>query len=157
MNAAAARKESNRPEEVRRVVVGDAEAPGPVRVLLEGEELEWHPGESLVATLMAQYFGRRGRGAFMGCREGGCGACKLHLERGVVALRFNYSKDVLEDGEREQGYFLACRARPVTDIVVRLVPRRNVFFELYGRRLREKERAAAAEGSGKPAEEVDHG
>jgi len=64
---------------------------------------------------------------------------------------------VLEDEEREQGYFLACRARPVTDIVVRLVPRRNVFFELYGRRLREKERAAAAEGSGKPAEEVDHG
>jgi len=90
MNAAA-RKESNRPEEVRRVVVGDAEAPGPVRVLLEGEQLEWHPGESLVATLMAQYFGRRGRGAFMGCREGGCGACRLHLERGVVALRFNYS------------------------------------------------------------------
>lgn len=163
MSAVPARRDESPEEaqaEVRREVrLGEGEAARPVRVRVEGEELEWHPGESLVATLMAQYFGRRGRGAFMGCREGGCGACKLELLEGVVALRRNYSKDVLEDEERERGFFLACRARPITDITVRFVPRRNVFFELYGRRLREKEeqRAAVGEGSGTQPEEVSHG
>lgn len=160
MSAEPARRE-DAPEsggEPRRgILIGEAEAERPVRVSVEGEELVWHPGESLVATLMAQYFGRRGRGAFMGCREGGCGACKLELLEGVVAMRPNYSKDVLEDEERESGRFLACRARPITDISVRFVPRRNVFFELYGRRLREKERAAVGEGSGTQPEEMSHG
>lgn len=163
MSAEPARREDAPGSEERRprrgIVVGEAEAERPVRVLVEGEELIWHPGESLVATLMARYFGRKGRGVFMGCREGGCGACKLELLEGVVAMRRNYSKDVLEDEERESGRFLACRARPITDITVRFVPRRNVFFELYGRRLREKEkeRAAVGEGSGTQPEEVSHG
>jgi len=130
-----------------RVIAGTRGAEGPVRVRIGAEVVEWRPGETLIETLMAHYYGRRGRGSFQGCRRGGCGACKLRLEEGVVALRRDHSRDVLAPEERACGLFLACRAYPLTDLAVRPVARRNLFFERYGRALARAESVSTSDRS----------
>jgi ferredoxin len=51
------------------------------------------------------------------CTMGGCGACKVKLRQGEVAME---EPNCLDPGEREQGYVLACvsRARSPIDFEV---------------------------------------
>jgi ring-1,2-phenylacetyl-CoA epoxidase subunit PaaE len=44
------------------------------------------------------------------CAMGGCGACKLELERGEVIMR---EPNCLTERERERGMVLACIANPI--------------------------------------------
>ena len=48
------------------------------------------------------------------CRNGECGECKVRLVSGNVDS-LSHTDDALSDEEKEQGYILACRARPLTD------------------------------------------
>ena len=50
------------------------------------------------------------------CEAGSCGTCKCHLEKGVAALPDTASG--LSDDEIQQGYTLACQARPRSDLVL---------------------------------------
>lgn len=46
-----------------------------------------------------------------GCKNGGCGLCKVKVEKGKYKLGL-CSKSVLPDEEKEAGYVLACRTFP---------------------------------------------
>lgn len=50
-----------------------------------------------------------------GCGTGECGSCKCKLLAGKVEMD-RYSPGALSDEERDQGLFLACRARVLTDV-----------------------------------------
>lgn len=52
-----------------------------------------------------------------GCRGGGCGRCKIFVELGEVAMG-RYSKSALTDEEREQGFYLACQAVPLSALTI---------------------------------------
>ncbi len=49
------------------------------------------------------------------CTMGGCGACKVKLVEGSVAME---EPNCLGDGEREEGYVLACVSRPTSAVRV---------------------------------------
>lgn len=49
------------------------------------------------------------------CRGGMCGRCKIKLESGEVR---QLADDGLREGEKEQGYILACSSVPKTDVVL---------------------------------------
>jgi len=49
------------------------------------------------------------------CKGGVCCTCRTKLVEGKVAMTANYA---LEDWELEQGFILACQARPLTDRVI---------------------------------------
>ena len=53
-----------------------------------------------------------------GCGTGECGTCKCRLLEGEVK-RDRHSPDALSDEEIEQGLILACRSRPLTDVMVK--------------------------------------
>ena len=55
----------------------------------------------------------------VGCRGGGCGACRVEvLEGDVEALRM--SKTHVDADEAAQGFALACRILPKSDLVIRV-------------------------------------
>lgn len=53
-----------------------------------------------------------------GCRNGRCSTCKFQVEDGEVDLG-DVSVYSLPDDERDQGWALLCRARPLTDLLIR--------------------------------------
>lgn len=53
-----------------------------------------------------------------GCGSGECGTCKCRLLEGEVK-RDRHSPDALSEEEAEHGLILACRARPLTDVMVK--------------------------------------
>ncbi len=56
----------------------------------------------------------------IGCRNGGCGACKILVLRGNYRLG-KISRQQVTELEGREGYALACRLYPETDIEVRPV------------------------------------
>lgn len=55
------------------------------------------------------------KGIPLGCRNGGCGVCKVEILSGDFVTRVMSRAHVSADEER-QGRVLACRVRPATDI-----------------------------------------
>ncbi|MCW5635333.1 MAG: 2Fe-2S iron-sulfur cluster binding domain-containing protein [Rubrivivax sp.] len=53
-----------------------------------------------------------------GCGSGECGTCKCRLVEGEVK-RDRHSPDALSEEEEANGLILACRSRPLTDVVVK--------------------------------------
>ncbi len=53
-----------------------------------------------------------------GCGSGECGTCKCRLLEGEVK-RDRHSPEALSEEEIEQGLILACRSRPLTDVMVK--------------------------------------
>jgi ferredoxin len=64
----------------------------------------------------------------VGCRNGGCGVCKVRITSGTCARRVMSREHVTED-EEAAGYVLACRAKPTSDIRLAVVGKmkRNVY------------------------------
>lgn len=60
------------------------------------------------------------KGIPVGCRGGGCGVCKVRIESGAVR-RERMSRCHVSVEEEEQGYVLACRAYPQSDLALRAV------------------------------------
>ncbi|MCL6633412.1 MAG: 2Fe-2S iron-sulfur cluster binding domain-containing protein [Alicyclobacillus herbarius] len=88
-----------------------------------GKEVTWVPSETLLQALMRQFYGRQGHPPFFGCRRGGCASCKVRLIRGVVEHHSVYSRAALRDEEKEQGFILACKSLPTSDITICLTKR----------------------------------
>lgn len=55
------------------------------------------------------------RGIPVGCRNGGCGVCKVEITEGCYTARVMSRDHISEDDER-CGRVLACRVRPASDI-----------------------------------------
>jgi CDP-4-dehydro-6-deoxyglucose reductase, E3 len=62
---------------------------------------------------------RSGAKVVFGCRGGGCGTCKMRLVSGRVE-HGRCSAAVLLEEERENGSFLSCQARALSDLTVEL-------------------------------------
>ena len=55
------------------------------------------------------------KGIPVGCRGGGCGVCKVRIESGSVRAE-KMSREHVSVEEQAQGYVLACRAYPTSDV-----------------------------------------
>lgn len=60
------------------------------------------------------------RGIPSGCRNGGCGVCKIQVLQGEFTSRVMSRAHVSED-EQARGVVLACRTRPTSDLVVKVL------------------------------------
>jgi ferredoxin len=60
------------------------------------------------------------RGIPVGCRNGGCGVCKVQVVSGVYTSRVMSRAHVSADDERE-GRVLACRVRPASDLSLTVI------------------------------------
>ncbi|GAX91275.1 2Fe-2S iron-sulfur cluster-binding protein [Effusibacillus lacus] len=86
-------------------------------------EVSGQASETVLQALMGQFYGRGGRPAFYGCRRGGCGACKMKLLAGYVDHNETYSQTALSNEERSEGYILACKSYPGSDLTIRIPER----------------------------------
>jgi len=87
-----------------------------VEIAGSGERYPCGPGQNLLRAMEA--LGRRGIPA--GCRGGGCGVCKVHIEAG----RYHAGKmsvACVSDSEQAEGFVLACKAVPDSDVRLRPV------------------------------------
>ena len=62
------------------------------------------------------------KGIPVGCRGGGCGVCKLRIDSGRVRCE-SMSRACVSVAEESQGFVLACRSHPKTDLTVTAVDR----------------------------------
>jgi ferredoxin len=62
---------------------------------------------------------RSGAKVLFGCRGGGCGTCKMRLISGRVE-HGRCSAAVLPEEEKDNGAFLSCQARALSDLTVEL-------------------------------------
>ena len=60
------------------------------------------------------------KGIPLGCRNGGCGVCKVTILSGEYTSRVMSRAHVSEEDER-QGHVLACRVKPCSDIRISVV------------------------------------
>lgn len=86
-----------------------------VRLAPVGVEFEVNDGETLLDAAF-----RQGIALPHGCKEGQCSACKCILTDGEVDM-LKYSTFALNDGEKDSGQILLCRARAYSDLEVELL------------------------------------
>lgn len=96
----------------------EATAPKRHRVTIQhtGESYEC-PENLSVLTAMAQ-LGRKGIPS--GCHGGGCGVCKIQVLSGEVETGV-MSRSCISEDEESQGFALACRSYPASDIALKVV------------------------------------
>lgn len=90
----------------------------PYQIVVEGEvptNFPCLPGEALLAAM--QRAGRRDLP--VGCRAGGCGACRIRVLSGDYDTG-RMSRAHVNEQEQAAGYALACRVVPSSDL--RIVP-----------------------------------
>jgi ferredoxin len=62
----------------------------------------------------------RRKGIPVGCRNGGCGVCKVHVTKGTYEKR-KMSRAVISAEEEALGYVLACKTHPLSEMTVNVV------------------------------------
>lgn len=72
------------------------------------------------STLLAGMEALARRGIPVGCRGGGCGVCKVLIESGAVHTE-KMSRSHVSVQEQAEGYVLACRAYPLSDVSLKAV------------------------------------
>ena len=58
----------------------------------------------------------------VGCRGGGCGACRIRVISGRYTTK-RMSRAHVSEADERRGFVLACRLVPTTDLVVERAPR----------------------------------
>lgn len=80
-----------------------------------------HTGETFGCdantNVLAAMEGALCKGLPVGCRNGGCGACKSRVIDGPFATR-KMSRAVLSQAEEQRGYVLACKTYPQGDLTL---------------------------------------
>ncbi len=89
-----------------------------VSITNTGEEFRCAATQSLLGAMEA--LGRRG--IPVGCRGGGCGVCKVRIDVGRVHTE-TMSRACVSAEEQRQGFVLACRAYPKSDLTLTAVDR----------------------------------
>jgi CDP-4-dehydro-6-deoxyglucose reductase len=82
-----------------------------VQLLETSQAFDVEPGESVLAAAM-----RASVKLPHECTLGGCGTCRVKLAQGTVT--YEDFPMALSPEEAEQGYALACQARPTSDLVI---------------------------------------
>ena len=85
-----------------------------ITLLPMGEALPCPQGETVLGAIV-----RSGARVFFGCTGGGCGVCRMRLISGQLDYG-RYSTAVLSEAERREGFFLACQAKPLSDLAIQL-------------------------------------
>ena len=70
------------------------------------------------------------KGIPVGCRQGGCGVCKVQVLEGAVRHLGPVSCAHVSDLERDQGYTLACRVAPLEAVRIAVAQRLHKPFFL---------------------------
>jgi ferredoxin len=89
-----------------------------IHITNTGEHFQCAATQNLLAGMEA----RARTGIPVGCRGGGCGVCKVHVESGQVRTE-KMSRARLSAEEARQGFVLACRSYPTSDLTIRAVDR----------------------------------
>ena len=84
-----------------------------ITILDTGETYRCREDRNLLEGMEA--LGRRG--IPVGCRNGGCGVCKVHIVRGTFTKRV-MSRDHVTEEEEAAGTVLACRVKPTSDVTL---------------------------------------
>lgn len=87
-----------------------------VTVAETGEHFRCSSEESLLRGM--EKLGRRG--IPVGCREGGCGVCKIQVVSGSYVKRV-MSRDHVSAEDEAADRVLACRVRPSSDLTVKVI------------------------------------
>ena len=85
-----------------------------VHVQTSGDTYECRQEESLLKGMTR--LGKRG--IPVGCVNGGCGVCKIRILEGEVRRLGPISRAHITEEEERQGYTLACRATPVSNVLI---------------------------------------
>jgi len=88
-----------------------------------GETLACSDQENLLRSM--EKLGRKG--IPVGCRNGGCGVCKVHVLAGTCDRRV-MSRAHVGIEEEQAGYALACRIIPTSDLSLRVVGKMGRAF-----------------------------
>jgi ferredoxin len=90
----------------------------PFRVTIEnsGETFRCSEGINVLAAMEAAMC----TGIPVGCRNGGCGACKIEVTAGQYSKR-KMNRAVISAEEEARGYVLACKSFPQSDLRVRAI------------------------------------
>lgn len=95
-----------------------------VRIRETGESFVCHAEKSVLGGMEAL----RRKGIPVGCRSGGCGVCKIRIEKGVVR-RGPTSRDHVSLEEEADGVALACRCYPEADLELSVLGKMRQSFE----------------------------
>ena len=87
-----------------------------VDVTNSDETFNCRADENLLAGMMR----RSGKCIPVGCRGGGCGVCKVRVISGLCKTTKMSACHVTPE-EQAEGYLLACKALPTTNIVVEII------------------------------------
>ena len=87
-----------------------------IHIADSGESYRCAAGETLLAGM--ERLGKKG--IPVGCRGGGCGVCKIEVVSGSYAARV-MSRDHVSREDEAAGRVLACRVRPQSDMVLRVL------------------------------------
>lgn len=75
------------------------------------------------------------KGIPVGCVNGGCGICKIKIIRGTVKKLGPISRAHVTEEEERNGYTLACRVGPASDVVVEVIGKMvKPFTKGYGKK-----------------------
>ena len=89
-----------------------------------GEYFPCAHGETLLQGMLR--LGRRG--IPVGCVNGGCGICKVRINRGSCRYIGAISREHVSETEATLGITLACRATPETDVEVEVIGKMQRSF-----------------------------
>lgn len=95
---------------IEELAAADDAASHTVNLPDTGHVFEVEPGESVLAAAL-----RANIHLAHDCKSGTCGSCRIRLRKGEI--RYDEPPMGLLPEEEEEGYALACQARPLTDIV----------------------------------------
>ncbi len=88
------------------------------RVFIEDTQESFACDEAQSVLLGMEALGRKG--IPVGCRNGGCGVCKVEVTSGQYVTRV-MSRAHVSAEEEASGRALACRIRPTTDLRLRVL------------------------------------
>jgi ferredoxin len=61
----------------------------------------------------------------VGCENGGCGVCRIHILDGTWVVTRPMSRAHVSEEDEASGIVLACRVRPTSDIRIRILGKRG--------------------------------
>jgi ferredoxin len=94
-----------------------------VQFLDTGETLNCGEAYSLLQSM--ERLGRKG--IPVGCRNGGCGVCKIHVLEGLFDARVMSRAHVSAD-EQTNGFALACRITPRSNLAIKVIGKMKRAF-----------------------------
>jgi ferredoxin len=103
---------------VDELMKSEASAMFTVNITNTNEDFRCAPAQTLLCAMEAL----DRKGIPIGCRGGGCGICKVRIDAGRVHSD-TMSRACVSAKEEGQGFVLACRAHPESDLTVTAVDR----------------------------------